>query len=225
MLGRAILLVVVGLLMFISGTLVLNPTIIEVSITGSRPPVAANKLRIDVIPEDVIVGEEVKIIIRNPEGNPVKGAKVYVAKNYPSTKGIYIGKTNSSGELTYVFKEEGWHRVYVEKEGFLPQEMPVNVKLKGTLSFSRELKEVRNNEQLETIQITSNGHPVEKAEIYINGTFVGYTNSNGELSYTFKLGKVYEIIVKKEGYQGLLLILDMDPEGGMGSIIRPLKDT
>ena len=169
--------------------------------------------------------DRVKIIIRNSEGNPVKGAKVYVAKNYPSMKGIYIGKTNSSGELTYVFEEEGRYKVYVEKEGFLPQEMLVNVKLEGTLSFSIELKEARNNEQLKTIHITSNGYPVEKAKIYINGTFVGYTNSNGELSYTFKLGKVYEITVKKEGYRGLLIILDMDPEGGTGSIIRPLKDT
>ena len=72
---------------------------------------------------------------------------------------------------------------------------------------------------------TSDGYPVEKAEIYINGTLVGYTNSNGELNHTLELGKVYKIIVKKKGYRGLLVILDMNPEGGTGSIIQPLKDT
>ncbi|MCD6529151.1 hypothetical protein J7L06_02545 [Candidatus Bathyarchaeota archaeon] len=222
--GRTLLPVAVALLVFIVGALALNPRMIEVNVTGPSPPVA-NKLKIDVIPEDVIVNEEVKIIIKDPEGSPIEEAKVYVAKNHPSTKGVYIGKTNSSGELTYVFEEEGWYKVYVEKEGFLPQETLVNVKLEGILSFSIELKEAHNNEQLKTIHITSNGYPVEKAKIYINGMFVGYTNSNGELSYTFKLGKVYEITVKKEGYRGLLIILDMDPEGGTGSIIRPLKDT
>ena len=73
--------------------------------------------------------------------------------------------------------------------------------------------------------ITSNGYPVEKVEIYVNSTFIGYTDNNGELSYTFKRGKVYEIIIKKEGYRGLLIISDLNPEGGTGTVIQPLNLT
>jgi len=89
--GRTILPVAVALLVFIVGALALNLRMIEVNVTGPSPPVA-NKLKIDVIPEDVIVNEEVKIVIKDPEGSPIEEAKVYVAKNYPSTKGIYRSK-------------------------------------------------------------------------------------------------------------------------------------
>ena len=222
---RIILLIGAALLALIVSASALNLKMIEVNVTGPSPP-AANKLKIDIIPEDVIVGEEAKIIIRDHEGNPVKKAKVYVAENHdPSTKVTYIGETNSSGELTYVFEKEGWHRVHVEKEGFQPQEALINVRLKGALSFSMELKEAHGDKQLKTLHITSNGQPIKNAEVYVNDTFIGYTDNNGELNYTFKLGKVYKITVKKKGYRGLIIILDMNPKGGTGTIIQPLKDT
>ncbi len=217
-----ILLLFATLLTLIAAASALKPKMIKVE--GSPP--AISKLKIDITPEDVIVGEEVKIIIKDSEGNPVEKAKVYVAKDHdPSTEATYVGETNSSGVLIHVFEDGGLHRIYVEKEGFPPQERLVNVELKGALSFSMELKEAHNDEQLKTIRITFNGNPVEGVEIYINGTLIGYTDSDGELSYTFKIGEVYEITIRKEGYRGLLVILDMDPKGGTGSVIRPLKDT
>jgi len=218
-----ILLLFAALLTLIAAASALRPKTIEVEVEGSPP--AISKLKIDIIPEDVIVGEEVEIIIKDSEGNPVEKAKVYVAKDHdPSKEATCIGETNSSGVLVHVFEDGGLHRIYVEKEGFLPQERLVNVELKGALSFSMELKEAHDDEQLKTIRITSDGKPVEGVEIHVNGTLIGYTNSDGELSYTFKLGEVYEITIRKEGYRGLLVILDMDPRGGTGSVIRPLRD-
>jgi len=198
---------------------------LRVNITGPSPS-ESSKLKIDVTPEDVIVGEKVKIVVRNPEGKPVRGAKVYVARNHNlSAKGTYIGETNFSGVVTYAFKEDGQHIIYVEKDGFLPQWINLYVKLKGKLSFGWKLKESGNGELTYTMCITSNGYPVEKVEIYVNSTFIGYTDNNGELSYTFKRGKVYEIIIKKEGYRGLLIISDLNPEGGTGTVIQPLNLT
>ena len=219
-----IILVAVALIIFVIAALTLNnPDIIEVEVNGSTLP-SLNKLKMDLEPEDVTVGEEVKIIIKDQKGNPVEKARVYVAKGDSSANMTCIGETDSSGMLIFLFENEGWHRIYVEKEGFYSQERLVNVKLRGTLSFSIRLMEARGDERFEIIRITSNGRPVAKAEIYINGTFIGYTNSNGEISSSFKLGKVYEVIIKKRGYRGLLVILDMNPEGGTGTIIQPLKN-
>ena len=201
-----------------------NPDIIEVVVKGS-PSQSLSKLKIELEPEDVTVGDEVKIIIKDHMGNPVEKVRVYVAKDINSSAKIaLVGETDSSGMLVYLFEDEGWHRIYVEKEGFHSQERLVNVKLRGALSFSIRLMEARGDERFEIIRITSNGRPVEKAEIYVNGTLIGYTNSNGEISSSFKIGEVYELIIRKKGYRGLLVILDMNPEGGTGTIIRPLKN-
>ena len=220
-----VILVLAALIMLVVAALTLNnPDIIEVKVNGSASS-SLNKLKIDLEPEEVTVGEEVKIIIKDQKGNPVEKVRVYVAKAYYSSANMTcIGETDSSGMLVFLFKDEGWHRIYVEKEGFYSQERLVNVKLRGTLSFSIRLIEARGDERFEIIRITSNGRPVAKAEIYINGTFIGYTNSNGEISSSFKLGKVYEVIIKKRGYRGLLVILDMNPEGGTGTTIQPLKN-
>jgi len=221
---RIILAAVALIIIAVAALTLNNPDIIKVEVKGFTSQ-SLSKLKIDLEPEDVTVGDEVKIIIKDRMGNPVEKARVYVAKDhYSSAKMAFIGETDSSGMLVYLFKDEGWHRVYVEKEGFYSQERLVNVKLRGALSFSMRLVEDRNDERFEIIRITSNERPVEKAEIYINGTFIGYTNSNGEINSSFKLGKVYEIIIRKKGYRGLLVILDMNPEGGTGTIIRPLKN-
>jgi len=213
------------ILTFIVGTPALN-MIIEVKVMEPFSEKSeVNKMKIDLIPENLTIGERAKIIVRDSEGKPVEGVKIYVAENHnPSTKGVYMGETNSSGELTHVFEREGWYRIYAEKEGFLSQVTSIYIGLKGFLSFSRELKRLYGDRRFEVIRITSNGRPVEKVEIYINGTFVGYTDSDGELSYMFKCGEIYEIVVKKEGYRGSLIILDLDPRGGTGTTIRPLEE-
>ena len=218
-----IILVAVALIIIVVAALTLNnPDIIEVDLRGSTSQ-SLSKLKIELEPEDVTVGDEVKIIVRDRRGNPVEKAGVYVAKD-SSAEMTFIGETDSRGMLIYLFEDEGWHRIYVEKEGFCSQERLVNVKLKGALSFSRRLVEARNDERFEIIRITSNGNPVEKAEVYINGTLIGCTNSSGEIGISFKIGKAYELIIRKRGYRGLLVILDMNPEGGTGTIIRPLKN-
>jgi len=225
--GAIFLATAVAIVMLVVSTLALNMKIIEVKVMETKQPEKpeVNKLKIDLIPENLTIGERAKIIVRDSRDNPIKGVKVYVAKNHNlSTKGMYIGETNSSGEITHVFEEEGWYKIYAEKEGFFPQATFVNVRLKGYLSFSMKLERLYDDKQFKVMRITSNGRPVEKAEVYINGTFVGYTDSNGELSHMFKLGEVYEIVVKKEGYRGLLIILDLDPRGGTGTTIRPLQD-
>nr|MDO8043981.1 carboxypeptidase-like regulatory domain-containing protein [Candidatus Baldrarchaeota archaeon] len=215
-----------AIVILVVSTSALNMKIIEVKIeTKQSEKPEANKLKIDVIPENLTIGERAKIIVRDSGDDPIEGVKVYVARNHSSsTKGMYIGETNSSGEITHVFEEEGWYKIYAEKEGFFPQATLVNVRLKGSLSFSMKFEKLYDDERLKVMRISSNGRPVERAEVYINGTFVGHTDSNGELSHMFKLGEVYEIVVKKEGYRGLLIILDLDPRGGTGTTIRPLQD-
>ena len=77
---RLTLLVALILITIVVGVSALNLRVIKVNIAGPSPP-EANKLKIDIAPEDIVVGEEVKIIVRDPEGKPVEEAKVYVAKN------------------------------------------------------------------------------------------------------------------------------------------------
>lgn len=75
-----------------------------------------NKLKVEIAPEQPIVGEKVKIIVRDSENNPVEGAKIYVKKEDGET--TCIGETNSRGELTYVFGDRGTYWIGIEKEGF-----------------------------------------------------------------------------------------------------------
>ena len=154
------------------------------------------KLRIEIIPESPIVGESVSIVVRDSEGNPVKGVKVYIANE---TGRRFIGTTDSNGELTYVFKWYGWYKIELEKEGYLPSERPIHVKPKGylTLSISGSPKD---GKWLTTITVYSAGKPVENVKIYVNGSFVGYTDNNGQLTCVFEPNKSYIILAKKEGF-------------------------
>ena len=202
-------LVIITLTMLAISALALNNLMIRVKIKTELAETIkeVNKLKVDIIPEDVVIGERIKIIVRDLKNNPVKGARVYVIEDYynASAKRTYIGETNSKGELVHIFEGRGWYGVYVEKEEYSPQQILIYVRPKGYLSISikfpyADLEKNDVNKWLAIIYVTSNHRPVEEAEVYINGKLVGYTNSDGQLSYIFKPGKVYTIVVKKRGY-------------------------
>lgn len=69
---------------------------------------AHQQLRVNITGLSPSESSKLKIVVRNPEGKPVEGARVYVARNHNlSAKGTYIGETNFSGVVTYAFKEDG----------------------------------------------------------------------------------------------------------------------
>ena len=153
-----------------------------------------------------MAGEEVKITVTTAVTNePVAGAKVYVKSDVLSK--TLIGETDSNGELRYVFKEPGTYRIGVEKKGFvsIPVESGevVIVRPKGVLELSVTEVEVVEEDgrvkQIARICVTANGHPVEKAEVYANSRFIGYTDSDGLLTYKFEPG-IYVIAARKTGY-------------------------
>jgi hypothetical protein len=170
------------------------------------PVSALGMLKVTVIPKDPTAGEEVRIIVTTAVTNePVAGAKIYIKSDVLGK--TLIGETDSNGELRYVFEEPGTYRIRVEKEGYtsIPVESGevVVVKPKGALKLTVTEVEVVEEQgkvkQVTNIYVTANGNPVEGAEIYVNDKFIGYTDSNGLLTYKFEPG-AYVIVAKKTGY-------------------------
>jgi len=170
------------------------------------PASALGMLKVQVIPKDPAAGEEVKIIVTTAIKNePVAGAKIYIKSDVLGK--TLIGETDSNGELRYIFEEPGTYMIGVEKEGYasIPVESGevVAVKPKGSLRLTVTEVEVVEEQgkvkQVTNIYVTANGNPVEGAEVYANDEFIGYTDSNGLLTYKFESG-VYVITAKKTGY-------------------------
>ena len=170
------------------------------------PASALGMLKVTVIPKDPTAGEEVRIVVTTAITNePVSGAKVYIKSDVLGK--TLIGETDSNGELRYVFEEPGTYMIGVEKEGYtsIPVESGevVVVKPKGVLKLTVTEVEVVEEQgkvkQVTNIYVTANGNPVEGAEVYANNKLIGYTDSNGLLTYKFEPG-VYVIIAKKTGY-------------------------
>ena len=170
------------------------------------PVSALGILKVTVIPKDPIAGEEVRIIVTTAVTNePVAGAKVYIKSDI--LEKTLIGETDLNGELRYVFEEPGTYMIGVEKEGYtsIPVESGevVVVKPKGVLKLTVTEVEVVEEQgkikQVTSIYVTANGNPVEGAEVYANDKLIGYTDSNGLLTYKFEPG-VYVIVAKKTGY-------------------------
>jgi|GEM_PF-687961 len=170
------------------------------------PVSALGMLKVTVIPKDPTAGEEVRIIVTTAITNePVAGAKVYIKSDVLGK--TLIGETDSNGELRYIFEEPGTYMIGVEKEGYtsIPVESGevVVVKPKGVLKLTVTEVEVVEEQgkvkQVTNIYVTANGNPVEGAEVYANDKLIGYTDSNGLLTYKFEPG-VYIIVAKKTGY-------------------------
>jgi hypothetical protein len=170
------------------------------------PASALGMLKVTVIPKDLTAGEEVRIIVTTAITNePVAGAKVYIKSDVLGK--TLIGETDLNGELRYVFEEPGTYTIGVEKEGYtsIPVESGevVVVKPKGVLKLTITEVEVVEEQgrvkQVTSIYVTANGNPVEGAEVYANDKLIGYTDSNGLLTYKFEPG-VYIIVAKKAGY-------------------------
>ncbi len=170
------------------------------------PASALGILKVTVIPKDPTAGEEVRILVTTAVTNePVAGAKVYIKSDVLGK--TLIGETDSNGELRYVFEEPGTYMIGVEKEGFTP--IPIEsgevvvVKPKGVLELTVTEVEVVEEQgkvkQIVNIYVTANGNPVEGAEVYANDRLIGYTDSNGLLTYKFEPG-AYVIVAKKTGY-------------------------
>jgi len=177
-------------------------------------------LKLTVIPKDPVAGEDVKIIVTTAvTKEPVAGAKVYVKSDVLSK--TLIGETNSNGELRYVFKEPGTYWIGVEKKGFasIPVESGevVIVRPKGVLELSVTEVEVVEEDgrvkQIVRICVTAGGNPVKGAEVYANSRFIGYTDSNGLLTYKFEPG-IYVIVARKTGYLPTMLRQEQEPTKG-----------
>jgi hypothetical protein len=170
------------------------------------PVNALGALKVQVIPKNPIAGKEVRILVTTSVTNePVAGAKVYIKSDVLGK--TLIGETDSNGELRYTFEEPGTYMIGVEKEGYvsIPVESGeiVVVKPKGVLKLTvtkaEAVEEQGKVKQITKIYVTTNGNPVEGAEIYANNKLIGYTDSNGLLTYKFDPG-TYIIVAKKTGY-------------------------
>jgi len=143
---------------------------------------------------------------------PVAGAKVYVKSDVLSK--TLIGETNSNGE-------PGTYWIGVEKKGFasIPVESGevVIVRPKGVLELSVTEVEVVEEDgrvkQIVRICVTAGGNPVKGAEVYANSRFIGYTDSNGLLTYKFEPG-IYVIVARKTGYLPTMLRQEQEPTKG-----------
>lgn len=170
------------------------------------PVSALGVLEVQVIPKDPTAGKEVRIVVTAAVTNePIAGAKIYIKSDVLGK--TLIGETDSNGELRYVFEEPGTYMIGVEKEGYasIPVESGevVVVKPKGSLRLTVTEVEVVEEQgkvkQVTNIYVTAHGGPVEGAEVYANDKLIGYTDSNGLLTYKFDPG-AYIIVAKKTGY-------------------------
>ncbi|MFQ6087893.1 MAG: PEGA domain-containing protein [Candidatus Methanofastidiosia archaeon] len=119
-----------------------------------------------------------KIVVLDQDENPLPKSEVYL-------DGSFKGVTNSSGIFYIKGVKRGVHSIKVRWEGsFETRTVNLSEVLK-TLNFTLE---ILKEGELKVIVLDQNSKPVLKAEILIDGIYVGETDSEGTLSKALEAG-------------------------------------
>ncbi|MDD2439209.1 MAG: S-layer protein domain-containing protein, partial [Methanosarcinaceae archaeon] len=146
------------------------------------------------VPDDIFVEEEFEIEVTADK----KAIEAVTIK----LDGKSIGKTDKEGILTYSSSETGKFKLTAEKEGYTSANKNIEIREpKEELSLSVSPETAYEGDTL-TIEVVKaiGGEPVEGAEIFVDGDSIGFTDSDGTLTYTTTDSGRLSIKAVKEGF-------------------------
>jgi hypothetical protein len=204
-------------------------------VAGNEAAVAANMALAIKAPASAAIGEQVPIyVVERVGGAPVAQAGVWAvdvnnAGDIPVTSnvaadelGIFLGWTDSTGLLPYMFQETGRYLLVAVKDGYSPGFKWIKITpLKKMALKAPDLAQV-GEEVVITAFEPDNGPVIAGAAIWAlsltndnvppgtennivdvvksQGFLLGYTNNLGQVSYKFQLAGRYLLMGLKDGY-------------------------
>lgn len=194
-------------------------------------------------------------------GRPVEGAGVYAFPSYLRTidlafdgdpaaellarwQGIFVGRTDASGGVTYSFPDAGSYLVVAVKKGYQPgvTRLIVVSPIEGKLGIKSPEEAQTGQEVVFAIYERASGEMVAEVAVYSfpaelpevldalvdeptgamlarwRGVFLGRTDANGQLIHTFSVAGPRIIVAIKKGYVPTAAKILIVGEG-----LKPLK--
>jgi S-layer protein (TIGR01567 family) len=155
---------------------------------------ATNQLEINV-PSSMMVKDVISISITSGSGTPQDNAEV-------SFDGDVIGTTNSTGILEYALTKAGQYNFTATKLGYESaiKSVKIDPYVDNRLNF--ELPEIIDQYIPVSImvKVSGTGNATSGADITLDGTSIGTTDSSGTLTYTFTSSGTHNLAASKTGF-------------------------
>ncbi len=163
-----------------------------VMVNGSA--LAANQLGISV-PSSMMVKDTITISVTSGTGTPQDNAEV-------SFDGNVIGTTNSTGKLDYMLTRAGLHNITATKLGYEKAIKAVQIAEYVDNRLSLVLPEFIDQYIPVSIKVivSGSGNAITGANITLDGTSIGITDSSGILTYTFTNSGKHNLAASRNGY-------------------------
>jgi hypothetical protein len=145
-----------------SGTVVYTPSVIgrysvivekERFKTMDKSFESKNRLELDVYPRNPLVGDEVKISVKNQQGNPVGDVSITIDGTGDST--------DSSGIYSKKFAKAGAYTITASKNPTLYWEASKNITVSGSLNLTLNSESVEIGDEIKMIVFDNSGAAVE----------------------------------------------------------------
>ncbi len=155
---------------------------------------ASNQLAIGV-PPSMMVKDTISISVTSGTGTPQDNAEV-------SFDGTVIGSTNSTGKLDYMLTKAGQHNLTATKLGYEKAIKTIQIAEYVDNRLNFELPEFIDQYIPVSIKIrvSGSGNVLSGANITLDGTGIGATDSSGVLTYTFTASGKHNLAASKSGY-------------------------
>jgi len=163
-----------------------------IMVNGSA--LAANQLAISV-PSSMMVKDTITISVTSGTGTPQDNAEV-------SFDGEVIGTTNSTGKLDYMLTKAGQHNITATKLGYEKAVLAVQIAEYVDNRLSLVLPEFIDQYIPVSIKVivSGTGNAISGANITLDGTGIGTTDSSGVLTYTFTDSGKHNLAASRNGY-------------------------
>lgn len=160
--------------------------------TVNGTSVAANQLMIDA-PATPMVKDTITVNVTDGTGTPIENAEV-------SFDGNVIGNTNGYGSFDYILTRSGQHTISATRLGYVPATITIQVSEYRDIQLKFELPALLDQGIRVPIRVISNGTAIQGANITLDGTSIGLTDSDGYLNYTFDISGTHNLGASKTGY-------------------------
>ncbi|MBU4340720.1 MAG: hypothetical protein KKD46_07375, partial [Euryarchaeota archaeon] len=163
-----------------------------IMVNGSA--LAANQLAISV-PSSMMVKDTITISVTSGTGTAQDNAEV-------SFNGEVIGTTDSTGKLNYTLTKAGLHNFSATKLGYEKAIKAVQIAEYVDNRLSLVLPEFIDQfipVQIKVI-VSGTGNAISGANITLDGTGIGTTDSSGVLTYTFTNSGIHNLAASRSGY-------------------------
>lgn len=155
---------------------------------------AANQLGISV-PSSMMVKDAISISVTSGTGTPQDNAEV-------SFDGVVIGTTNSTGKINYTLTKAGQHNFSATKLGYEKAIKAVQIAEYVDNRLSLVLPEFIDQYIPVSIKVIviGSGNAITGANITLDGSSIGTTDSSGVLTYTFTASGKHNLAASRNGY-------------------------